>query len=181
MTAVAPHPFEQLLEIDRRCRGRVLSGTLDTAMMVGPAGALGVRLAQHCLLFPLGEISEVIPAPPTTRVPWAKSWLRGIANLRGTLISVVDLAEYLLGRPGAVGGRSRLVVIQADDWGCGLLVDEILGMRQWEGENRLAVPKGTEEGLQPYLTEAFQDDGKLWLGFSPTRLLQDPRFLSAAT
>jgi twitching motility protein PilI len=51
------------------------------------------------------EVREVLMVPPAiTRVPGAKSWVRGLANVRGHLLPLVDLREFL---GSGVGGTER--------------------------------------------------------------------------
>ena len=77
---------------------------------------------------PAERVREVLRPPPVTRVPFALHGVRGIAQVRGTVLAVVDLGQRLGLAP--VGSAGRLVVV----WGrereaVGLLVDRVFG---WE-------------------------------------------------
>ena len=79
---------------------------------------------------------------PLTRVPGAKSWILGLANVRGQLLPVIDLRQY----PGQRRRRrpratTRVVVVNHRDIPAGLLVDEVLGFRRFaESEFTAEVP-----------------------------------------
>ena len=47
------------------------------------------------LIAPMGEVSEVLSMPEFTSVPMAQPWLLGIANVRGRLLPLTDLAKFL--------------------------------------------------------------------------------------
>lgn len=175
----ALHPFDILLDIDRRSRGRNDSETA-VPQATGTSGRLALRLGQWHLMFLMEDVSEIIPLPSITRVPGVKPWLLGIANLRGTVITIIDLQRFLSSKATTVVNNSRVVVISADEWDYGLLIDEVIGMRHFGADSRLHNVGTVDVHLRPYLTEAFNGEGKLWLTFSVDRLLEDPNFLNAA-
>ena len=70
-----------------------------------------------------------------TRVPGAKAWIRGIANVRGQLLPVVDLRAFLGGGTTNTDRSTRVLVAHHREVPAGLLVDEVLGFRRFnEGE-----------------------------------------------
>ena len=56
---------------------------------------LGLDCAGEQWLIRLADAGEVIAVPPVAGVPMTKPWFLGVANLRGNLYSVVDLAGFL--------------------------------------------------------------------------------------
>ena len=86
---------------------------------------------------PADRVREVVRPPPLTRVPFAPPGVRGIAQVRGTVLAVVDLGERLGLAPA--GGKGRLVVV----WGrgreaVGLLVDRVVGLMEEGGDEEIA-------------------------------------------
>ena len=131
-------------------------------------------------MFSMDEVLEIIPVPPITRVPGVKSWLMGIANLRGTVISVVNLREFFSGKPSIPTPSSRIVIVRSGEWHYGVLVDEVIGMHNFDVESKLPSLDAIDANLRPYLTEAFHSEDTEWLAFNADRLLNDSRFLGAA-
>lgn len=77
-----------------------------------PAGGLSHRMllfeaGRQLCACDLGMVREIISARPATRLPGAPAWIRGLINLRGTLLTVVDLSVRLNG--GAGDGQSIIV------------------------------------------------------------------------
>jgi purine-binding chemotaxis protein CheW len=72
----------------------------------------------------LEAVREIIPARAATRLPGAPEWVRGLINLRGTLVTVVDLAVRFGSAGGAFGAKS-IIVAEAAGKALGIGVDEV--------------------------------------------------------
>lgn len=72
----------------------------------------------------LDAVREVVPARAATRLPGAPEWVRGLINLRGTIVTVVDLAVRFGSADGAAGTRS-IIVAEAAGKTFGIGVDEV--------------------------------------------------------
>jgi purine-binding chemotaxis protein CheW len=71
----------------------------------------------------LDAVREIVTTRPATRLPGAPAWVRGLINLRGTLVTVVDLAERF-GAAGA-GVSKSIIVVEGAGKAFGLGVDEV--------------------------------------------------------
>jgi len=69
----------------------------------------------------MDDVAEIVPLLRITQVPGVKRWLLGIANLRGKVISVSDLRDFLTGRLTPQLPSSQVVVVRAGGWDYGLL------------------------------------------------------------
>jgi twitching motility protein PilI len=173
------HPFDILLQLDQRVRARAPVAAVN-AQLSDIRGRLALRLSAWNLLFSMDDVAEIIPVPRITRVPGVRRWLLGIANLRGKVISVSDLRDFLIGRPTTQLPGSQIVVVRAGEWDYGLLVDEVVGMRHFGAQHRLPTLDAVEAGLRPYVADAFAQDRQHWLAFNAAALLADPKFANAA-
>jgi chemotaxis signal transduction protein len=85
---------------------------------------------------PLPAVSEIGRYPKVIELPRTPSWLRGVANLRGQILSVTDLRS-LLNVPGekpAVGEKIIVVHSQTINTSTAIVVDRVLGIRNLECE-----------------------------------------------
>ena len=180
-TASPPlHPFDVLLRLDQHIRERA-PPTAASVQLSEIKGQLATRLGSWNLLFSMDDVAEIIPIPRSiTRVPGVKRWLLGIANLRGKVISVSDLRDFLTERPTTRVPGSQIVVVRSGTWDYGLLVDEIIGMRHFGPQHRLPSLDAVEANLRPYVSEAFLNDNQQWLAFNTGKLLSESSFLNAA-
>lgn len=173
------HPFDQLLALESLTLRHDSSDTRGKGTGSIWAG-LGFRVGEWRLLVRLAQVTEVSAVPPITRVPGARSWMRGIANLRGTVLSVADLGAYLGLRHGTDGAHARVLVFEGENWFSGILVDEVLGMRSFYDGDHVGDVDHVDTELEPYLSDAYKAEGFLWRVFEPSRLLADNKFLAAA-
>jgi twitching motility protein PilI len=138
---------------------------------------LAVECGARGFLFPLREAGEIFAVSPILPVPHSHRWFMGVANLRGHLHGVVDLAGFL-GIKAQESGReqSRLVGFnQSLDINCTLMVDRLAGLRS---EAELAVePAG--EGPRPAFVGARLRDanGRVWQELNLAALASEDAFL----
>lgn len=180
MTRPATTPFAVLAALDQRARqsAAVLPASEETSQQwIG----VGFRLGGRRLVASMDEVTEILTYPSLSQIPHTKAWVRGIANVRGNLLPVMDLGGFLGRHPALVTRLARVVVIQLGNVHAGLLVDEVLGMRHFFDEERSSVPDDLGEELRPFVSGAFVRDGGAWLLFSMRALAAHPQFLKVAS
>ncbi len=130
---------------------------------------LGVEIAGRNWLVDLSQIDEVLPLPPLTVVPFTKPWFRGVANVRGNLYGVIDMAAYE--HSGAASGDANnrvLMVSERYAFNAALLVNRVLGLRdarKW---------RQSEVGGQ---VEYHDEQGISWRKLDMSGLLEQAEFL----
>src|SRR5690606_16543363 len=179
LKSLRDRPFELLLELERRSRVAQTGQGRDAneREWVGVA----FRLSSESFLVAREETREVLGVPPIlTRVPGARSWIRGLANVRGQLLPVVDLRAFLGGGETAAGRSARVLVVNHREIPAGLLVDEVLGFRRFaDAEFSPTVPP-TIVRCERYLAGAFRRGAETWPVFSLRTPLESSEFLQAA-
>jgi len=122
--------------------------------VVERAGTRFVRFIVGATAYAIGErfVTELDRVPRVTPVPRTPAWLRGVANLRGDILSVVDLRVYLgLGPTPAATGRMLVLRLPLEDFSLGLLVDAVDGIVTVD-DAAIHPPASTLEGtLAPFL------------------------------
>jgi twitching motility protein PilI len=171
---------EALRELQSRLAERL------QAARTQPSGRswLAVECGSRGFLFALKEAGEIFALSPVTPVPHAQAWFMGVANLRGHLHGVVDLARFLglkdLARTHeAVREQARLVAFNtASEINCALWVDRLAGLKN---EHQLTPQPAPASGTQvpafvglTYLDQA----GDVWQELHLSELAQDDAFLS---
>jgi len=142
---------------------------------------LAVESAGHGFLFPLHQAGEIFSAVPLLGVPHTQDWFLGVANLRGGLHGVVDLASFLgvkapTSAAAGVREQSRLIAFNPTlNLNCALLVDRLAGLRS--APQLHAV---TDDGRPrpPFVGGSWTDgDGRAWQEIRLADLAADPHFL----
>ncbi len=156
LKSLRDRPFELLAELERR--GRVLAAQLAEG---SPAArewvGVALRLAGEHFLVAREETREVLGLPaPLTRVPGAKPWLRGLANVRGQLLPIIDLRQFLGSGVTPTTRNTRVLVVNHRELPAGLMVDEVLGFRRFPESAFSGNAPPTIVRCERYLAGAFQ-------------------------
>ena len=92
---------------------------------------IAFRIGGESFVTSRSDVREVMPLPDLlTRVPGAKPWLRGVTNVRGELLTVVDLRGFLGAGGIAPDRHGRVLVMASRDVPTGVLVDQVFGFRR---------------------------------------------------
>jgi twitching motility protein PilI len=140
---------------------------------------LGVASGNDYWLLDLSDSGEVVPLPQLTSVPLTRSWFAGIANIRGTLYSVVDFSAFRGREPTRRNANARLLLVGARHGSnSALLVDRTLGLRSIDDLE--PVPAADTESS--WAGDVRQDaQGRKWTLLKLRELLADPAFLDVGS
>ena len=100
------------------------------------------------------QVHEFLPIPAFTPVPGTKPWILGLANVRGDLLTIVDLAWFLNGKRSTVSMRTRLLAASSARPTVGLLVDEVFGQRHFVSDEGKKHPVTKELPAEEICTYA---------------------------
>jgi twitching motility protein PilI len=91
---------------------------------------LAIRIGAENYLVEMALASEIVSLPEIARVPWTKPWYRGLTNVRGRLVGVVDL-QQLMGREALPPEQSQQLLVLGEGLGiaAGILVSRAFGIR----------------------------------------------------
>jgi twitching motility protein PilI len=173
-------PFELLAALERRGRAASASPGEEPTPDREWVG-IGFRMAGELYLVARDETREVLSVPSQlTRVPGAKAWIKGLANVRGALLPVIDLRQFLGSGVTPLTRNTRVIVVNHREVPAGLLVDEVLGFRRFaEGEFAGEAPP-TLLRCERFLAGAFRRGGEQWPVLGLRQLVENPGFLDAA-
>ncbi|HEY0200426.1 MAG TPA: chemotaxis protein CheW [Burkholderiaceae bacterium] len=169
---------EALRELQVRLAGRLQSAK-DTGLSVA---WLAVEAGGKRYLLPLGQAGEIFPWTYVLSVPYTHPWFLGVANLRGGLYGVIDLAG-MVSTSGALAARSELALTDASlvtlgavlEVNAALLVDRLVGLRAadvFSGSEPPAVDAPSYFGAVYTMP-----GGERWQELNLQKLSQSPDFL----
>jgi len=154
-----------------------LSQQLQAAASRDTTGSrLGFRVGDANWLVSLSDTEEVIPVPPIVRVPGARRWFRGVANIRGNLFAVSDFSDFM-GQGVTPESADCRLLIPHHDFGvnAALLVRNTLGLK-----NIGRYQERSEHAAFPWIARHYTDDaGASWCDMDFGQLLGYPEFLMA--
>ena len=124
------------------------------------------------------EVREVLPFPGVTKLPGAKPWLLGLANVRGQLLPVTDLSAFFGGPATDMGRMARVLMVNHADIPAGLLVDEVRGFRRFVISERVEAMPEILPGMTQFIAGGYSAGDELW-GVLGVHRLVEKFFVSA--
>lgn len=173
------NPYDLLLDLEQRTtKGSAGLPTIDQIEeeWVG----VGFRIGESRLIASMSDIKEILDVPEYTKVPGVKSWIVGVANVRGSLLPIMDMKGYLLGEDIRQRQKGRVIVIDYKGYDTGLVVEEIYGMRHFRKSDATDEMPEVHENITPYIEHVFRQDNEHWPVLDFHGMTQEERFAHAS-
>ncbi len=145
---------------------------------------LGLQIGQRRVLIDLADAGEILAVPDITPVPLTKAWYRGLANVRGNLLGIVDLSLFAGGAATPLDKDSRVLAFSSElHFSSGILVSRMLGLRSAAdlgaaSESDTAQVATGPDLYAPWMRARLVDaQGVLWDELDLAALTTDERFL----
>ncbi len=177
---LSEQPYHLLVALDQRLQARIAEA--GTASDIADAWVgLAFTLAGQSCLAPQREIREVITIPAYSKIPNAKPWLLGIANVRGSLLPLIDLRQLIDGQASVPTRSSRFMVLNSDEIPAGFLVDSVSGYRRFAShEQRNDLVSQCSPSWRDYLLGSFVREQQAYQVFSFMKLALADVFQNAS-
>ena len=178
MSAAQPSLLDAINERDRQL---AIGGVQSPAAPVPAAGPTTTRrfvllsIASGHYAIPEASVTELERVPRITLVPQTPDWMRGVTNVRGDIVSVVDM-HRLLQLDSQPGPGARLLVVRLLDepFTTGLIVDAVDRIVAVNADSITAPAAPLEGPLAPFL------EGVCEIGDRPVAVLDIDRFLRSS-
>jgi purine-binding chemotaxis protein CheW len=134
-----------------------------------------LSIASTDYAMPEAFVTELERVPRITMVPRLPVWMRGVTNLRGDIVSVVDLRAFL-GLPAYTSATARLLVVRLldDPFTTGLIVDAVDRIVTLQAADITPPASPLEGALAPFLTGVCTVGDRLVAVLDIERLLRSP-------
>ncbi len=182
-------PFDVLVDYERRSLAHV-AGLPEQLDAPGLWRGVGYRIGNRRLASDFGEVLEILPLPQVTPVPGAQSWMLGLANVRGNLLPIVDLKQFLEGERTVLHESQRILLVRQPGGDVAVLIDELYGQRSFNEQHLLDLESDAGDDAAAHLADgryanfigrAYRLDDTTWGIFSLDRLARTPEFRQAAS
>ena len=141
---------------------------------------IGFQLGGVRMVSPMGEVSELLQPPKVAYLPGVKPWVLGVANVRGSLIPIIDLHK-LLGLESTVSPTLwRVLVVDDGHVAAGFLVELSLGIQHFM--LNAFEPPGADvpSAFAPFVRGVYRHGGRVFYEAKLTSILADERFFDVA-
>lgn len=142
------------------------------------ASRLGVIVGTKRMLVNLSEVREVIPVPPMQVVPLTQPWFLGVANVRGNLYNISDLAQFLGMPPTQRSANNRILLLNSEaTTQAALVIGGLVGLRSIDTmQVKPTANDNDAEGL--FSKQVYEDaDNNEWFEIDLEKLLRDKEFI----
>ncbi len=102
---------------------------------------LTFNLAGELYALPIQPINDIIEMQEYTEVPRTADYVRGVINLRGTVIPVIDLREKFGLETKEYDDKTCIIVVEIDGMQTGLVVDRVSEVLEFGDEQIDPSPK----------------------------------------
>jgi twitching motility protein PilI len=136
---------------------------------------LAVRVGSENFLVEMGLAGEIVPLADIAPVPWTKPWYRGLANVRGRLIGIVDLLQ-LTGRDPLPPEQAQQVLVFGEGLAvnAGILITRAFGIRNLKDLS--ALPPAGESAANWEQVRYRGADGVAFAELDLRELARSPAF-----
>lgn len=142
--------------------------------MTGTAHLVCFRIGRETFGVDIFAVREIVKAQEITPVPGTADYVLGIINLRGKIVSVVDLAQRLGLGKATVDRASRILVVDLDGFTVGFLVDAATEVMKLEADSIDPAPDELKDSIRDdYLQGVGKLDGRLVIILDLRHLLSD--------
>jgi purine-binding chemotaxis protein CheW len=142
---------------------------------------VGFQVGRETYGVPITSLHEIVRVPEITAVPDAPAYMEGVINLRGKIVSVIDLRKRLGEKKVSSSRRNRILVVEHNGRLSGLIVDSASEVLKIPASDVEASPTALEAGRANCVTGLGKYKGRLIVLLDMTRLLDlGPRPISSS-
>ncbi len=113
-----------------KARAKTLAGeSVEGESVTEQLEVLEFRLAYETYGIEMTHVQETAPLKELTPVPGTPAFVLGLINLRGRILSVIDIKKFFDLPEKGLTDLNKIIVLHGEGMEFGLLADEILGVR----------------------------------------------------
>lgn len=132
---------------------------------------LEFNLGEEKFAIPLLTVKEVIAVPVTTKVPFTPDYYLGIMNLRGQVLSIIDLRKRMKIAPQEANSETAVIIVDLDFTQLGVVVDSINRVIAIEDEDFSPPPEIESNPSTEFVTGCYKSDNSLVLFLDVDKIL----------
>jgi chemotaxis signal transduction protein len=131
---------------------------------------------------PIGEVLEMANVPRTTPLPNAPDFIRGVANMRGEVLAVIDLRVLLALETAGELLRERMIVVRSpqSDAVAGLIVDSVRGLARLSAGEIVQPSSPVEDRVSDFLQGVASHEDQVLNVLDTRKLFSAPEMLALA-
>jgi purine-binding chemotaxis protein CheW len=133
---------------------------------------VGFQVGRETFGVPITSLHEIVRVPEITAVPDAPEFMEGVINLRGKIVSVIDLRKRFGEKQASSHRRNRILVVEHQGRLCGLIVDSASEVLKVPAADIEPPPTVMQEGGLNCVTGLAKYHGRLIMLLEMSKLLE---------
>ena len=117
----------------------------------GEIQVVAFKLRKEEYSFNILNVQEIKGLTDITRVPYASDFIKGVINLRGSVLPVIDLKKRLGLMDTPYTDDTRIVIVEVDDISVGMLVDEVTEVLVFN-QSEIEVAKSVDNEIGRFIS-----------------------------
>jgi len=142
---------------------------------------VGFRVGRESFGVSIAQVHEIVRVPEVTPVPEAPAHVEGVINLRGRIVSIIDLRKVLGQSNVSPSKKNRILVVELADKMVGLIVDSASEVLKIPASQIDAPPSVFREEEESYVTGVGKLNGRLIILLDLSRILRRNQLRALAT
>jgi purine-binding chemotaxis protein CheW len=140
----------------------------------GQRDVVSFRVAEQDFCIDIGVVREIRGWTPTTVLPHAQDYVKGVVNLRGSVVAVVDLSARLGFGATTPSARHIIIIVMIGDQTIGLLADVVSDILTIDDTAMRQVPDIASEVARDFISSVVTfDDGRMLRKIDLARVLPE--------
>ena len=181
MVSKSENPFQLLTDIAQKSI-QFSPGLPEQDEAVELWNGIGFTIANSYFVAAMGSVSEIIHLPKFTSIPGVKSWMLGVANVRGRLLPIMDLGLFFdLNHRSSNSRDKRVLIFDHGEILSGFVVDSVHGMQYFAADSfKEKYDTKLEKTIRPFVKGSFEKNDKKWNVFDTFSVTDNQKFLEVA-
>lgn len=177
----SPHPYDLLSDMSAQFRRNARGLPLQQEFKTYWTG-IGFTLGGTHYVTAMDEVTEVLTVPHYTRLPGVKPWVSGVANVRGRLVPIIDLASFFGLKTRPNHRDHRILIVEYDDRLNGIVVDSVEGLQSFPvDEYQSDIPINIAPQIAPFVEGHYMINSVAMNIFGVHELVSSDSFMAVAT
>jgi purine-binding chemotaxis protein CheW len=122
---------------------------------------IAFRLGEQEFCVDIMSVRDIRGWTPTTPLPHSSTYVKGVINLRGAVLPVVDLADRLGFEPAEPSARHVIIITQVGNQTIGLLVDAVSDILTVNAGSIQATPNVASELARSFMKGVIAMEGRM--------------------
>lgn len=105
-------------------------------------------------------------------IPQISEWLKGVVNVRGSVVPIIDLENLVTGKNQVSNKNSKIIIINIENHPFGLFLDQLPKIITFDSNSELSDFTKLPHSIQPFVRFAYLQDKEIWAAIDFQNFIQ---------